>query len=332
MNIKSTFASMVWGVSTFCVAAPAIAEPDISIRFPVEYNLDIAPGIANAEFKTLLEERSEGRIEVNFFPSGNLYRGLDLVQAILRGDAEMTTLISAYWTAVAPNLAALELPYAFPNQEAFYKAVDDDTFMSQAYADVEAKGGTIIAVLPYDYLVPGTLKTPLRAPADVSGLRMRGLGKVNLDMFSTLGATPTSINFAELTSALQQGLIDGLNVPIDAFISYKWYEDVGNVTYAPYYIAYYPWVVNTGWWNSLEEADRELISSTAKEVALKHRERSVQVRDGAIAALREKGVDVHIQTEAEIADWRKAVQPVWDRQSGALDAELLARINGFSQK
>lgn len=331
MNFQ-TMASGISLVLAVGLSAQAVAQSEVSIRFPVEYNLDIAPGIANQDFKNLLEERSDGRISVDFFPSGNLYRGLDLLQAVLRGDAEMTTLISAYWTAVAPNLAALELPYAFPTQEAFYAAVDDETFMSEAYADVEAKGGTIIAVLPYDYLVPGTLETPLRAPDDMTGLKMRGLGKVNLDMLSTLGATPVSINFAELSSALQQGVIDGLNVPIDAFISYKWYEDVGQVNYAPYYIAYYPWVVNTAWWNALDEADRDLISSTANEVALDHRDRSAQVRDGAIAALREQGVDVHIQTPEEIAIWREAVQPVWDRQSQALDADLIARINGFARQ
>lgn len=121
-------------------------------------------------------------------------------------------------------------------------------------------------------------------------------------------------------------------MPIDAFISYKWYEDVGQVNYAPYYIAYYPWVVNTAWWNALDEADRDLISSTANEVALDHRDRSAQVRDGAIAALREQGVDVHIQTPEEIAIWREAVQPVWDRQSQALNADLIARINGFARQ
>lgn len=316
-----------FGLGVF-LTTPAIAA-DVTIRFPVEYNMDIAPGIANQEFKDLVESRSDGRIEVNFFPSGNLYRGLDLVQAMLRGDAEMTTLISAYWTGVAPNLAAFELPYAFPSQEAFYAAVDDPTFFAEAYADVEAKGGKIIAVLPYDYLVPGTLEKALRAPSDMKDLKFRGLGKVNLDMLSTLGATPVSINFVEISAALQQGLIDGLNVPIDAFISYKWHENVKNVNYAPYYIAYYPWIVNSAWWDSLDTANQELIQSAAQEAAFNHRARSAEVRDNAISELRALDVDVHIQTDEEQKEWMKATQPVWDRATPNIDAGLLARLNEF---
>ena len=86
--------------------APARAA-EVTIRFPVEYAIDIAPGLSNQDFKKLIEERTNGRVEVKLFPSGSLYKGLDLVQAILRGDAEMSTLTSAYWTALSPKVAAL---------------------------------------------------------------------------------------------------------------------------------------------------------------------------------------------------------------------------------
>ena len=124
-------------------AGAAAKAAEVTIRFPVEYSLDITPGLANQEFKKLVEERSKGRVEVKLFPSGSLYKGLDLLQALLRGDAEMSTLISAYWSALSPKLAVSELPYAFPTVESFYKAIDDGFFQA-AYSEVEGKGAKLV--------------------------------------------------------------------------------------------------------------------------------------------------------------------------------------------
>ena len=153
--------------------APAGAA-EVTIRFPVEYAIDIAPGLSNQDFKKLIEERTKGRVEVKLFPSGSLYKGLDLVQAILRGDAEMSTLTSAYWTALSPKVAVFELPYAFPERAAFYRAIDDAGFIDSLYDEVEAKGAKAITIMPYDHFGFGTRTKALRNPRDMAGLKMRG--------------------------------------------------------------------------------------------------------------------------------------------------------------
>ncbi len=323
--MKTLFAMAIAGVTLF--TAPAVAQ-EVTIRFPVEYSLEITPGAANKEFKELVEERSEGRIEVKFFPSGSLYRGLDLVQAILRGDAEMTTLISAYWSALAPRSAVSELPYAFPTKQSFYDAIDDK-FFDRVYAEMAEKGATVIGILPFDYLVPGTRETPLIEPTDMEGLKFRGLGKVNLAMLQKLNAKPVSINFGEISPAIQQGVIDGLNVPTDSYTVYKWDESIRNVTYAHYYMAFYPWTVNTAWWNGLDPELRDIIQTAATEVAAKHRARSEAASDKALADLRAAGVAVHMQTEAERETWMEATRSVWTEFEPQIGAELISELETY---
>ncbi|MDF2373045.1 MAG: TRAP transporter substrate-binding protein DctP [Rhizobiaceae bacterium] len=310
-------------------AAPAFSQ-EVTIRFPVEYSLEITPGAANKEFKQIVEERSNGRIEVKFFPSGSLYRGLDLVQAILRGDAEMTTLISAYWSALAPRSAVSELPYAFPTKQSFYNAIDDK-FFERVYAETEEKGATVIGILPFDYLVPGTRETPLVKPEDMAGLKFRGLGKVNLAMLQKLNAKPVSINFGEISPAIQQGLIDGLNVPTDSYTVYKWQESIRHVTYAPYYMAFYPWTVNTAWWNGLDPELRGIIQTAATEVAEKHRKRSEEASDQALEDLRNAGVAVHMQTEAERDVWMEATSSVWTEFESQIGTDLMGELQSYSK-
>jgi len=314
---------------TFALSSPASAA-EVTIRFPVEYSLEITPGLANQEFKKLLEERSKGRIEVKLYPSGSLYKGLDLLQALLRGDAEMSTLISAYYSALSPRTAVFELPYVFPTKEAFYRAVDDG-FFQKAYAEVEQKGAKIIGVLPFDYLVPGTRSTAIRKPTDFKGLKVRGLGRVNLAMLQSLGATPVSLNFVELSPAIQQGVIDGLNVPTDNFLVYKWNESIKHVTYATYYIAFYPWMVNAAWWNKLDPELQKIIQEVATDVTTRHRARAEAESQKAITGMRAAGVNVHVQTDEERKEWMTATQPIWKQFEGQIGAELLEGVQKYTK-
>lgn len=310
--------------------APASAA-EVTIRFPVEYAIDIAPGLSNQDFKKLVEERTKGRVEVKLFPSGSLYKGLDLVQAILRGDAEMSTLTSAYWTALSPKVAVFELPYAFPDRASFYRAIDDSAFIEKLYDEVEAKGAKPITIMSYDHFGFATRNKALRAPRDMAGLKMRGLGRTNSAMLQALGASPVSLNLVELSPALQQGVIDGLNAPIDIMLAYKWNESVKHLTYAPAYIGYYPWMVNAKWWNGLPADLRKIIQDTAVEVARAHRARSEAETQKALAGLKASGVETHVQTPEERKAWIEATLPVWQQFEPVVGKDLIEKVRSYSK-
>lgn len=323
--MKRVLRGIVLGAAGVLLALPAFAA-QVTIRFPVEYAADITPGLANQEFAKLIEERSNGEIKVEYYPGGSLFKGLDLLQAVLRGDAEMTTLVSVYWSAISPKLAVFDLPYAFPTHEAFYRATEHEAFMSEVFSEVEAKGGKVLGVLAYDYLVPGNRLRPLIMPDDFRGLKLRALGKTNAATLEAFGASSVPINVTEVSGALQQGVIDGLNTPLDAYPSYGWHKAIKHLTYARYYFAFYPWAVNAEWWNGLSDAHRQLIQDTVTEVAQRHRERARAAADAALEQIKAEGVEVHIQTPQEQAAWMAAAESVWQDAEQRFGAELIALL------
>lgn len=304
-------------------------EKSITIRFPFEYAADVAPGLANQAFKKLVEERSNGRIKVQLYPNGSLMKGLDLLQGVVRGDAEMTTLVSAYWVGVSPRLSVFDLPYAFPTHEAFYKAMDDAAFQKEVFAELEGKGVKVLGMLPYDYIVPGSRKGPIIKPEDFKGLKLRAVGKTNAAGLAAIGATAVSINITEVATSIQQGVIDGLNTPLDAFLSYRFYETIKNVTYARYFFAFYPWTVNGKFWDGLSEADRKLISDAAAETISGHKARAREAADKAKAELARKGVKFHEQSPDEAAAWAKGMAPLWEASEKQFGKPLLDKIRAF---
>lgn len=324
------------GLAAIALAlAGAIASPPAAaqtkVRFAVEIAADVEPGKANQAFIKRVADKTGGRIRIDYFPNGSLYRGGDVLQALLRGDLEIGMLYSAFWTGVAPKAAILELPYAFPTHESFYRASSDREFMGSLYGDAEAKGVKVLGYLPYDYLMPGA-KRPLVNPADFNGLKMRGVGRTNTASLAALGATAVPVNVTEVSTALQQGVIDGLNSLADAFVSYRWYESIKHLTSARYLFGYYPWAVNAKWWASLPPADQKALQDAMDETIAEYRPRMRTAMDEAVAELRRKGIAVHVQTPQEAQAWRAAMAPkLWEDAERQHGKPLLDKLRSFEQ-
>jgi C4-dicarboxylate-binding protein DctP len=309
---------------------PARAQgKQVTIRFPVEYSLEVTPGIANSEFKKMLEAKTKGRIKVELYPDGSLYKGIDLLQAVVRGDADMTTLVSAYWAAISPKISAFDLPYAFPSHEAFYKAADDAELAATAFAEMEGKGVKVLAMLPYDYVVPGSRDSALIKLEDFKGQKMRAIGKINSATLQAFGATPVPINITEVATSIQQGVINGLNTPVDVYSAYKLAGIIKHVNYAKYYFAFYPWAMNKKAWDALGPEDQKIVEETVKEVAKAHRARARKAATDAIAALKAGGVSVHEQTADERKAWEAATTKVWADAEAQFGKPLIDKLRSY---
>lgn len=313
-------------------SGPALAQQKpITLRFPVEYSLEVTPGIANSEFKKQIEAKSNGQIKVELYPDGSLYKGIDLLQAVVRGDADMTTLVSAYWAAVSPSISAFDLPYAFPTHEAFYKAADDPELLKTAFAEMESKGVKVLGLLPYDYVVPGSRDSALIKVEDFKAQKMRAIGKVNSATLQALGATPVPINITEVGTAIQQGVISGLNTPIDVYLAYKLAGIIKNVNYAKYYFAFYPWTINKKTWDRLSPDDQKLVGETVQEVARAHRPRARKAAEDSISALRNAGVQVHEQSAEEQKAWQAATAKTWSDVEAQFGKPLIEKLRSYAQ-
>ena len=320
-NLKSLGAALALGMSI--AATPAAAQSDVTIRFPVEYAANFSAGLANQDFVKRVEEISKGHIKVRFAPSGSMYKGNELVQAMLRGDAEMTTLVPAYWTSIAPKVQLFDLPYAFPDYETFDRVASNKAFVSKVFGEVEAKGAKVLGLLVNCYILPGTRSRQLVEPKDFNGLKLRGVGKVNSTTMKVLGANALSINITEMPAALQQGLVDGMQTLMDAYVEYKFYESIKFVTEAHYQLIYYPWTVNAKWFNGLSAADQALVQQAVDEAITANRQRVVKIAADATTVMKAKGVTIVKLSEQQEKSWQVATAPVWKQLEPDLGKELI---------
>ncbi|MCK0745528.1 TRAP transporter substrate-binding protein [Chromohalobacter nigrandesensis] len=227
--LKQLLVSAVIGSSI--LAAPFATAADYTLKFGHLANEENIWNKAAERFKQVVEEESDGRIEVQIFPNEQLGTEMEVINSIQLGTADMTITGESLqnW---APKAAMMAVPYAFRDSEHLHKAVEGD-IGKQIEQQVEEKTGLV----PVAWFERGTRELtsnrPIKKPSDLDGLRLR-VPNVPLfvDTWQALGAKPTPMAFSEVFTSLQQGTIDGQENPLSLIesASFNEVQDYVNVT------------------------------------------------------------------------------------------------------
>jgi tripartite ATP-independent transporter DctP family solute receptor len=271
-------------------------------------------GAMAAVFKSLVESNSNGHIEVQLFPNGQLGKDNEVIDQVRAGLVESTISSSGGMAQHYPLVGVFDIPFAFPNIGVASKVISmDSTFGEKFVADLEAKTGLeVLGLLDSGGFFAFTdSKHPIASVEDMDGLRIRTMTLPTHEaMITSLGGQPTPLPWAEVYTALQTGVADGqMNpVPIIAFAKFDEVQDYLSIT--NHLITPYIWTMNADFLNGLSEDDQYLIKWAA-EVATdagRSMSRVIEASDKGLPALAEK-MEVNVVTPEEQARFAEAAQP-----------------------
>jgi TRAP-type transport system periplasmic protein len=258
------------------LAAPSILRAQAPVRLTLGHGA--APGnprsLAAERFAALLKERSNGRIEMRVAGSAQLGDDAAMLTALRTGTLDMSVNSQGASSAVLPELAALGLPFLFPNAAAAYKVVDVDIGQELAKR-LEAVG--LISLGWWDNGIRHITnsKRPITKPEDLRGLKIRTPpDPMTIDIFQALGAATQQINFNELYVALQQGVVDGQENPLANIHSSKLHEVNRFISLTGHQWQCNPVLASRIAWGRLRPEDRTLVQEVAKEAGAYQRQLS----------------------------------------------------------
>jgi tripartite ATP-independent transporter DctP family solute receptor len=227
--IKQFVTATVLG--TALLGSQSLLAADYTLQFGHLANTENIWHQAAEKFKEEVEANSDGRIEVEIFPSEQLGAEMDVINSIQLGTADMTITGESLqnW---APKAAMMAVPYAFRDSEHLHAAVS-----GEIGEEIEAQITETANLVPLAWFERGprhlTSNRPVRHPDDLDGLRLR-VPNVPLfvDTWEALGARPTPMAFSEVFTALQQNTIEGQENPLSLIESASFYEvqDYVNLT------------------------------------------------------------------------------------------------------
>jgi TRAP-type transport system periplasmic protein len=273
-------------------------------------------------FAKYINENSNGEIEVQVFPMGQLGGERSMTEQVQGGTLHMTAVTAGVLANFVPEMGIIELPFIYPSREAAYQTLDDAEVKARFASFCDPKGFVFIGYTENEFRDMTNSKGPIRKPEDLQGLKIRVIeSPVFIDTFKALGANPTPLPFPEIYNALQQKVIDGQDNPIFTSFMMKFTEVNKYATLTSHILTECPVVVNKRFWNSLKPEQQKLFQEAAKVQVKVNREENAKNRVKALEKVKAQGVDVVVLTDAEKEAFKRAVQPVLDKYRDVYGAE-----------
>lgn len=182
------------------------------------------------EFKKRIEFLTKNRIKAEVYPGAQLGGTPRLIDGIQLGTIEMILLPPGFFRGVNPAFDVTDAPGLFKDIDHAYATLTDHEFRDKFLKIAENKGIIGLSLWAYGPTSYASL-TPIRTLSDFKGKKIRVLAtKVEIELMKSIGATGVPIEFAEITTALQRKVIDGIRSNIMVLTGIKLYSVAENIT------------------------------------------------------------------------------------------------------
>jgi len=280
-------------------------------------------------FEELVEERSEGAIDVVIFTGGQLCGSpMECLLALDGGVMEVFMSTLGGLSNQFPEIQVLDLPYLFKDDETA-EQLFAGPFLEELREGILARTGLRLMTVGNTggWRNIANTKHEIRAPADLHGLKLRTINSpIQLALTKALGAAPTPVPWPELYIALATGTVDGSKNGLTDIVGMGFHEHIKFVTMDGHGYMSALWLMNNEYYEALPQNLQQIVEDGF--VAL--RDATVRVpkerRAEAIETFESAGGAIYWPTDAEKEAFRRAAFPVYEWYTSRYGDEWLIKI------
>ncbi|MEI4768704.1 TRAP transporter substrate-binding protein [Psychrobacillus sp. FJAT-51614] len=242
------------------------------------------------EFARLVDEKTDGQIQITIFPNNSLGGETDTINAIEAGTADMV-ISGETMQNWAPKAALMAVPYAFRDL-GHVKSVVEGEIGDEIEAEIKEK--VKLTPLYYHTRAPRNLtsKEKIETPADLKGFSMRVPNvPLFLKVWEAAGAKPQVMDFNEVFTGLQQGVIDGQENPVDLIQSGGLYEVQDFVNRTEHVYSWIYVLVGNKQFEALNEEQQKAVLEASEEAQKFGDDLYEETIESVEADLKEKGME-----------------------------------------
>ena len=208
-----------------------------TMTFATEYKVEdvIKYPIMQAAFKDNIEKLSKGKMYLRLFPAGQLAVGAALAQRVQAGTVQGASLSLSNFSPYTKTVDLINIPYWCGENQKFANLVTSKAWNDDITPKVTEKG---FKPMFYFTTEPRTVSTrkgfgkQVKTPADMRGMKVRvPPSKLLQKLYRLLGANPTVVAWGETTTAIKQGVADGLDPSVTALATFGFTDVLENMTF-----------------------------------------------------------------------------------------------------
>jgi TRAP-type transport system periplasmic protein len=330
MLLKATAASAVMGG----VGAPFVARAQqAEWTYKFANNLpESHPFVARArEMAAAIKVETNGRFDLQVFPNSQLGSDTDTLSQVRSGGVEFFTLSGLILATLVPAASINGIGFAFPDYPTVWKAMDGDL---GAYVRGEIrKSGLEVMDKIWDNGFRQTTSSnkPITGPDDYKGFKIRvPVSPLWTSMFKAFDASPASINFSEVYSALQTKIVEGQENPLALISAAKLYEVQKYCSMTNHMWDGFWFLANRRAWQSLPDDIKTVVARNVNAAAVKERADTEKLNATVKEELAGKGLTFN---QPDVAPFREKLRTAgfyaeWKAKYGDQAWELLEKSVG----
>jgi len=312
-------AAAIWVAAS---AAPAWAGP---VVLKLGWTTSDGPtdpyAIAAREFKKALEAQAPGQFEVQFFPNRQLGDEKEMLEGLSFGTLQMGVITNAPIASIEPAFQINDMPFLYGDEAQAHKVLDGP-IGRELLAKLAKKKIVGLGFAEGGFRQMINNVRPIYEPKDVDGIKWRVMqNPVYLGMFRSLGGNAVPMAWGEVFTAVQQGTIDGLEIPIaviqnNGFFEVCKYLSLTNHTYSALGV-----LISQKAWEKLTEPQKKAVQTAAAAAIKAQRSANAANEEQIKAALAAKGMQINKIKDP--AAFRAMVAPVYKEFRNSIGPELM---------
>jgi len=274
----------------------------------------------------LFETYTGGKYKVNIFPSGQLGNESEMIKNLTMGTMDLGVITNAPTGAFVKPFMVLDLPFIFPNEQVAHAVLDGEA------GEMLLEKLKTIKIVGLGYSEGGFRHMinnvrPIYTPQDTRGIKFRVMTTpIYIGLFQALGSNAVPMPWGEVFTAVQQKVIDGLEIPIPVIYANKFYEiakylSLTGHTYSPLII-----MCSEERWKKLSGEEKQLLKKAAREASSYERERLREIVAETLEKLRSAGMAIN-----EVPDktpFENAVKPLYEKFADDIGRDVLQKVIG----
>ena len=262
------------------------------------------------EFARLINEGSNGEIEITVYPGGQLGKGeRELVEGMQAGIIDIAVTSTGPLSNFSPDMGVVDLPFLFLSNE-HVDAVLDGPVGRKLLDDLESANLKGLAFMENGFRNFTNSARALEKPEDLKGLKFRTMeNPVHLASVRSIGAQAVPMSWGEVYTSLQTGVIDGQENPVAIIWVNKMNEVQKYLSLTGHFYSPAPLSMSKKKFDKLEPEEQQLFLDSALKAAAFERKIIRDAEKKQVEDLISWGMDVRNVDKQLFVE---AMQPAYD--------------------
>lgn len=321
MKIMNRFACSVAAALTLTSAGAVGAVETLSIGWTEADTEDNAYALAARYFVEELEKIAPGEFDAEFHPNHELGDETQMLQQMQLGSLDAGVITATQVANIEPAFQLNDLPFLYDSNEEAHAVLDGEVGQ-ELLSRLTEKGIVGLGFTEAGFRNVINNVRPIHQTSDLNGVKLRMQpSDIFISTFDALGANPVPMEWSDVFTAVQQGTVDGLEIPVAGIYTNKFAEVTDYLSLTQHAYNAQALLLSKQFFDALSPELQDAVRTAADRAIKRQRSTMASMKDELLQKLGEAGMSINEVDDLQA--FRDAVQPVYEEYRGRIGPELV---------